>query len=550
MNKKLVPKKIHRVKPKLLALEQRMMFDGAAIATHDIVDVGQVDVTQDIFEKVVDSNYQHTATPVEGYSTNQKELVFIDESILDIGILDLLKRSDIEVVKLSSSSNQLNQIDAYLNGRNDLTAIHIVTHGREAEIALGSINLNSDNLQDYSTTFANIGSRLGSDGDILFYACNVAAATTGQNFIQGIAELSNADVSSSIDSTGSAFNRDWTLEFTTGQVVSELFEVSASINLELGSFYGTLSSTDLRNNLRGNYAYDAYTISGIANGTVIGIGLNANGMSDPFLQVVNSAGGIVAQNDDYYGLNSYIPSIAWQSSYHIRATSYSGSTGGYYLYTTAGDLVPGSVAVNTAPSVTSSATYTVNENSTSVGTATATDPEGNAITYSVSGTDAALFSINSSNGVITFRSAPNFESPSDSGANNVYNFRVTATDSGGLSGFRDVAVTVVNVNESPTLTVPASFSLTEDITGNLQFSGSPFADVDGNNLTVTLSVPNGSINASSTATVSVGGTATARTFSGSAANLNTYFATSGNVTYSPVSNANGSRTLTVSVSDG
>ncbi|MBA3836514.1 MAG: hypothetical protein C0499_02500, partial [Zymomonas sp.] len=81
-----------------------------------------------------------------------------------------------------------------------------------------------------------------------------------------------------------------------------------------------------------------------------------------------------------------------------------------------------------APVISSAAAVSVQENRTTVLTATATDVEGGTITFSISGGDAALFVIDPATGVITFRQAPNFEAPTDTGANNVYNFNLTASD--------------------------------------------------------------------------------------------------------------------------
>jgi hypothetical protein len=107
---------------------------------------------------------------------------------------------------------------------------------------------------------------------------------------------------------------------------------------------------------------------------------------------------------------------------------------------------------NTAPTITSGATANFAENGTGTAyTVTATDPDaGTTLTYSISGTDAALFNINSSTGAVTFKTAPNFEAPTDSGANKVYDLTVTASDGSLSSTPKAVAITVTNVNEAPT----------------------------------------------------------------------------------------------------
>lgn len=83
---------------------------------------------------------------------------------------------------------------------------------------------------------------------------------------------------------------------------------------------------------------------------------------------------------------------------------------------------------NSAPVITSSASASNSENSRDAFTVVATDVDGDAITYSLSGADAGLFDINATTGVVTFISAPDFETPGDVGGNNVYDVIVTAND--------------------------------------------------------------------------------------------------------------------------
>ncbi len=103
---------------------------------------------------------------------------------------------------------------------------------------------------------------------------------------------------------------------------------------------------------------------------------------------------------------------------------------------------------NEGPALTSPLTATANENATgTVYTATATDPEGAPLSYSLSGTDAALFAIDAATGAVRFNAAPDYEAPADAGANNVYNVTVTASD-GVNSAAQNVAITVSDVGEN------------------------------------------------------------------------------------------------------
>src|SRR5439155_1690271 len=66
------------------------------------------------------------------------------------------------------------------------------------------------------------------------------------------------------------------------------------------------------------------------------------------------------------------------------------------------------------PQITSSASFSLAENSTAVGTVVATDADGtpanNTVSYSISGgADAALFAIDSATGALSFLAAPDYE---------------------------------------------------------------------------------------------------------------------------------------------
>ena len=123
-----------------------------------------------------------------------------------------------------------------------------------------------------------------------------------------------------------------------------------------------------------------------------------------------------------------------------------------------------------APNFTSGSSTTFTENGTgAVYTALATpDVTGASISYSISGgLDAAQFSINNSSGVVSFKSSPDFETPTDAGGDNVYNLVISATESGNTrSATQSVAVTVSDVGDvAPNFTSGSSTTFTENGTG-------------------------------------------------------------------------------------
>ena len=115
-----------------------------------------------------------------------------------------------------------------------------------------------------------------------------------------------------------------------------------------------------------------------------------------------------------------------------------------------------------APVVTGSDNRTVSENTTSaIHTYRATDADlGDTITWSTSGADGHLFEMNEQ-GALSFREAPDYENPRDSGQDNVYELEVVATDSRGLTGELMVTITVTELNEGPEITGTPSYTIQE-----------------------------------------------------------------------------------------
>ncbi|MCK7554778.1 hypothetical protein MKQ70_07090 [Chitinophaga sedimenti] len=123
------------------------------------------------------------------------------------------------------------------------------------------------------------------------------------------------------------------------------------------------------------------------------------------------------------------------------------------------------------------------------------------------------------------------------------------TGAGGNKTFaRSVTVTVTATNDAPTVSVTSPLSVTEDVATAI--TGFSFADEDAGtgSVTVTLSVPAGTLQATSGGGVTVGGSASARTLAGTIANINAFIAAS-NVTYTTAANDVTSRTLSISIND-
>jgi hypothetical protein len=136
-----------------------------------------------------------------------------------------------------------------------------------------------------------------------------------------------------------------------------------------------------------------------------------------------------------------------------------------------------------APLITSNggghtAAVTLAENSLVVTTITVTDPDepntapsiasvgilAAQVTYSLEGPDAALFSISTS-GELAFLAAPDFENPTASDLDNVYEVTVRVTDRTGRTDTQGIAVTISNVPGSSLTGDPGGVPTMDTLTG-------------------------------------------------------------------------------------
>uniref|UniRef100_UPI001E56D26E beta strand repeat-containing protein n=1 Tax=Microvirga roseola TaxID=2883126 RepID=UPI001E56D26E len=171
------------------------------------------------------------------------------------------------------------------------------------------------------------------------------------------------------------------------------------------------------------------------------------------------------------------------------------------------------------------------------GSATATFNAGIGV-WTVTG---SVTDVNDALAAVQFTPAPNWDQD------------VTITtrirDAAGM-GPEDGAITLsaTPVNDAPVATAPASISVMEDTPTPL--TGISFSDADAGSapVTVTFSVPAGSLSAISAPGVTVGGSASALTLTGTITDINAFLAANG-VVYAPAPNDTTTRVLTVSIND-
>ena len=100
---------------------------------------------------------------------------------------------------------------------------------------------------------------------------------------------------------------------------------------------------------------------------------------------------------------------------------------------------------NQPPSLTSIGDVSILEGEISVATLSATDPDGDALSFSVSGTDSGYFTV-SSDGELIFKSPVDFESPNDANNDNTYEIVVSVSDASRTDS-ESLAVSIIDALE-------------------------------------------------------------------------------------------------------
>lgn len=169
------------------------------------------------------------AVQADEQNSARLEVVFIDTRVDNYQQLleDIREKTSdsrvLEVVLIDSQADGLAQVGDFLALQRNVDALHLISHGSDGSVQLGSSALDMDTLRRDTGQIQAWGNAFSSDADILLYGCDVAAGTEGKAFVDRLAELTGADVAASIDLTGSAnWGGDWQLEYRDGKIEAAL----------------------------------------------------------------------------------------------------------------------------------------------------------------------------------------------------------------------------------------------------------------------------------------------------------------------------------------
>lgn len=152
------------------------------------------------------------------------ELVIVDSSVeayeqLVSDIVGSAGSAEVTVLVLAPDEDGVAQITSALEQYDQLQAVHVVSHGEAGRVRLGQTVLDVNTLPAHVASIAAWGDSLTTDGDILFYGCDLAGNADGAELLESIAALTNADVAASDNTTGhEELGADWRLEYSVGVV--------------------------------------------------------------------------------------------------------------------------------------------------------------------------------------------------------------------------------------------------------------------------------------------------------------------------------------------
>jgi len=339
----------------------------------------------------------------------------------------------VESFLLEGDSDGILQIAQILENRPETDTLHIISHGTPGCLYLGNARLSLETLKCYQAQLQQ-----WKIDTLLLYGCSVAAGDAGEEFIAQLHQLTGAEIAASKSLTGAAVKGgNWELEMKPGEVEWAL----AFTPEAMGGYEGTFAPEPF-------LVKDINSGSGGSNPSYL---TDINGTlyfqaSDPtngteLWKSDGTAAGTVLVKDIYSGSDGSNP---------YNLTDFNGT-----LYFVASDGTNGTElwslgTPNAAPIITSANTASVPENTTAVTTVTATDDDGDAIAYLITGgEDQSLFSIDVTTGDVTFNNAPDFENPGDATpSDNIYILEVTANDGTEDSIPQTLTITVTDVNEA------------------------------------------------------------------------------------------------------
>lgn len=219
-----------------VALEQRILFDGAAAAAVDQQhhsDPGSAEA-KDSNHPAPTASEAQTAAP----TPTPRNLVVIDARVENRDQLAADLPSGTTALVIDPGQDAIAAISSALAQLGKVDSIQVFSHGAAGQFTLGNQVFTSQTVGQLGERLSAWQSELNVGADIQLYGCDVGAGSAGQALVNELARWTGADVGASSNATGSALaGGDWQLEVTSG----ELDKGIALAATTLYSFQGLLA---------------------------------------------------------------------------------------------------------------------------------------------------------------------------------------------------------------------------------------------------------------------------------------------------------------------
>ncbi|MEZ2228224.1 MAG: DUF4347 domain-containing protein [Microcoleus sp.] len=141
--------------------------------------------------------------PFVGSTSNQlSSIAILDPTVPESDrIADGIK-PDTATYILENKTDAIEQITTFLAQHQGIESLHIITHGSPGKIYLGTTELNSSNIENYSQQLQQWRNALTANASIILYGCNVAAEKSGHQFLTQLHQLTGANIAANSQPTG------------------------------------------------------------------------------------------------------------------------------------------------------------------------------------------------------------------------------------------------------------------------------------------------------------------------------------------------------------
>ncbi|MGA1289449.1 MAG: DUF4347 domain-containing protein, partial [Rubrivivax sp.] len=279
--------------PRPMALEQRFMFDGAAVVETALV-LAEAEQAAAILESSTDqvsprgtTDRSATAEPAGLPATggpaalaaepseavappSTRSLAFVDASLPDASAIAAGFGPDTQVVLLAPGADPWRQMTEALASQSGIEAVHLVSHGDAQALNIGGHAYGQTQLALRADLLQSWREHLTADADLLLYGCDLGAEGPDSPVLRLLAEHTGADVAASADATAPAsLGGNTTLEVSTGPVEtkpSALDALTVSLN-GTNILYGTGQGVNPTNGVTIDPYWDVVALPSIVTGT-------------------------------------------------------------------------------------------------------------------------------------------------------------------------------------------------------------------------------------------------------------------------------------------